>query len=436
MKKKPTSQSAFLNLRGLVGLFVSLAGVFLALLSFGPATTGFAQGTTRAEMTLALAQALAINPPACVAGQEIFNDVPASSPFCPFIEELARRGITGGCGGGNFCPGNPVSRQQMAVFIIKATEAFHVVGDNTAAGTQALQSLTTGVNNSGLGFQALFSNTSGSHNTAIGYGALERNNTFGFNTATGYLALNDNTGSTNTATGAQALENNTTGSGNTAVGYIALSNNMTSNFNTALGFGACASVTASGNVCIGQGVFGEPGAGNTTWICNVNTLTQNFSAGVNNYVTVRLSDGRLGNTAVVSSRRYKEDIKPLDRTSDALYALKPVSFHLKKQHDETQALSFGLIAEEVEKVDPDLVYRNDKGQVESVRYEMVNAMLLNEFLKEHKKVQKLETTIVEQQSKLVEQERQIEALTSGLQKVSAQLELNKPTTRMARNKTD
>jgi S-layer homology domain len=134
MKKKSTSHSAFLNLRVLFGLCVMLAGVFLALVSFGPATTGFAQGTTREEMTLALAKALAINPPACVPGQEMFNDVPASNPFCPFIEELARRGITGGCGGGNFCPGDPVTRQQMAVFLVKtldvAKNRFAVVNSN------------------------------------------------------------------------------------------------------------------------------------------------------------------------------------------------------------------------------------------------------------------------------------------------------------------
>jgi S-layer family protein len=144
MKKKSTSQSApaprslgeggFFNLRVLVGLFVFLSGVFLALLSFGPATTGFAHGTTREQMTLALAQSLAINPPACVPGQEMFHDVPASSGFCPYIEELARRGITGGCGGGNFCPRDPVTRSQMAVFLVKAvdavtqSEAFHLVG--------------------------------------------------------------------------------------------------------------------------------------------------------------------------------------------------------------------------------------------------------------------------------------------------------------------
>ncbi len=142
MKTKSTSQLArrslgeggFFNLRVLIGLFVFLSGVFLTLLSFGPATTGFAQGTTREQMTLAVGQALSINPPACVPGAEMFNDVPASSPFCPYIEELSRRGITGGCGGGNFCPGAPVTRQQMAVFLVKAvdavtqSEAFHIVG--------------------------------------------------------------------------------------------------------------------------------------------------------------------------------------------------------------------------------------------------------------------------------------------------------------------
>jgi S-layer homology domain len=157
MKKKSTSQSApahgspgegaFLNLRVLFGLSVMLAGVLLALVSFGPATTGFAQETTREQMTLALAQALGFQPPACVPGQEMFNDVPASSPFCPFIEELSRRGITGGCGGGNFCPGDPVTRQQMAVFLVKGIfpEPFHIVG---TAGEPAFQN---GWTNTGLG---------------------------------------------------------------------------------------------------------------------------------------------------------------------------------------------------------------------------------------------------------------------------------------------
>jgi hypothetical protein len=195
--------------------------------------------------------------------------------------------------------------------------------------------------------------------------------------------------------------------------------NLSGDFNTAIGHVAGGSITGNGNVCIGQGVFGERGVNNSTYVHNVNTLTQNFSAGVNNYVTVRLSDGRLGNTAVVSSQRYKEDIKPLDKTSQALYALKPVSFRLKKEFDPTQALGFGLIAAEVEQVDPALVYRNDKDQVESVRYEMVNAMLLNEFLKEHRTVQKQQKEIDALKAELKEQRALI-------QKVNDKVELNKP----------
>ena len=208
------------------------------------------------------------------------------------------------------------------------------------------------------------------------------NITGGYNTAVGRWALLDHeTGHFNTAIGAEALGNDIDGLWNTAVGYRALLTNTSGDFNTAVGFGAGVNITGDSNVCIGNGAAGEPGVDDRTYIANINTTLQSFSAGVNDYVTVRLTDGRLGHTQVVSSRRYKEDIKPLDKISEALYALKPVSFRLKKEYDDARALGFGLIAEEVEKVDPALVYRNNKGQVESVRYEMVNAMLLNEFLK-------------------------------------------------------
>ena len=364
----------------------------------------------------------------------------------------------------------------------------------TAEGTNALQSLTTGSANTAVGWHSLFSNAEGSFNTATGAGALLFNtanentafgaaallfNTAGFqntavgaaallnnngfivdapkggpgsaNTAVGARALSSNTtGGANTANGAQALEGNTTGAANTATGSFALFNNTTGNSNTALGNAAGQNITGSGNVCIGGGVFGEAGVDDSTYIRNVNTLLQNFSAGVNDYVTVRLSDGRLGHTALVSSQRYKHDIKPLATTSEALYALKPVSFRLKEEFDATQALGFGLIAEEVEKVDPALVYRNAKGQVESVRYEMVNAMLLNEFLKEHRKVEQQQATITELKSTVTKQEaaiaqqrkdfetsdtkqrEEIHALTARLneqaaqiQKASAQLEASK-----------
>jgi hypothetical protein len=142
MKKKSTSQSAFFNLRVLFGLFVMLTGLFLALFAManpsplGPnPATGLPQNqgvTTREEMTLTLAKALDVfQPPACVPGAEMFTDVPASSPFCPYIEEMARRGITGGCAPGLFCPRNFVTREQMAVFVVRATvpEPFHIVGN-------------------------------------------------------------------------------------------------------------------------------------------------------------------------------------------------------------------------------------------------------------------------------------------------------------------
>jgi hypothetical protein len=300
---------------------------------------------------------------------------------------------------------------------------FNTTGSsNTANGRGALQNNTEGSFNTASGRNALFSNTAGSNNTANGYTALQ-NNSGDNNTAIGSEALaNNTTGGYNTANGVRALASNTTGVNNVAIGTYALENNTTGGANIALGNRAGTAIHGGGNVCIGADVHG--GAGDDqTWIKNVNTLTQNFSAGVNDYVTVRLSDGRLGHTAVVSSQRYKHDIKPLATTSEALYELKPVSFRLKKEFDASQALGFGLIAEEVEKVDPALVYRNAKGQVESVRYEMVNAMLLNEFLKEHRKVEQLTTTF---ESKFAEQQKQIDALTAGLQKVSAQLELNKP----------
>jgi hypothetical protein len=324
-------------------------------------------------------------------------------------------------------------------------------GFNTAEGQNALFSLTTGAANTAVGWRSLFSDTTGSFNTGVGAGALLLNtadentgfgaaallfnttgtlntavgsaallsNTMGnFNTATGHEALQSNTtGGGNTASGDRALRHNTEGINNTAIGFEALISNDVGNDNTALGTTAGRDITGSGNVCIGEGMYGEAGVSDRTYIRNVHTLTQNFSAGVNDYVTVRLSDGRLGHTAVVSSQRYKQDIRPLAGASEGLYALKPVSFRLKKEFDPTQALGFGLIAEEVEKVDPALVYRNDKGQVESVRYEMVNAMLLNEFLKEHHKMEKLEATVAD--------------LAAQLQKVTAQVQMDSSSAKVA-----
>ena len=273
-------------------------------------------------------------------------------------------------------------------------------GGNTAEGTDALFTLTTGVSNTGLGFKALYHDTTGDGNTATGRQALFSNTTGGSNTANGF----------------NALLTNTTGDFNTAIGVNALYN-TTGSSNTAIGVAAGDLLTGNGNVCIGRGVHGVAGENNTTRIRNISDTVQPVVGIDPDYVTVD-SNGRLGR-ANVSSRRYKHDIKPMDKASEALYALKPVSFRYNRQYDATQTLAFGLIAEEVAEVYPDLVGRNAEGQPESVRYEQINAMLLNEFLKEHRKVQELEANAVRQQ-------KQIEALTAGLQKVNAQLELSGP----------
>ena len=236
--------------------------------------------------------------------------------------------------------------------------------------------------------------------------------------------VNNTTGGNNTANGSGALSNNTTGGDNTANGFGALNNNTTGNNNTAIGLGAGVLITGGGNVCIGANVFGVAGENDTTRIRNIYNTVQPVVGTNPDYVTVD-SSGRLGR-ANLSSRRYKHDIKPIDKASEALFALRPVSFRYTKQYDATQTIAFGLIAEEVAEVYPDLVGRNSEGQPESVRYEQINAMLLNEFLKEHRKNE-------EQEAMIARQQRQIDALTAGLQKVSAQIEASKPAPQVVNN---
>ena len=318
-------------------------------------------------------------------------------------------------------------------------------GGNTAEGQSALLSLTTGGFNTAIGFLSLRSDASGGFNTAVGAGTLLAN-TGGTNTATGVGALLSNTiGSSNTANGAFALFNNTTASSNTATGAYALysndggagnvatgggalSNSTTGSNNIALGFNAGTNITTANNViCIGAD--GED-VSNSCYIGHIFGVTSSGGTGV-----LINSDGRLGTTT--SSKRFKEEIKPMDEASDALFALKPVTFRYRKEIDPARTSQFGLVAEDVEKVNPDLVVRDKEGKPYSVRYDQVNAMLLNEFLKEHRKVEEQEGTIAELkstvaqqqtnfQSKLAEQQKQIEALASGLQKVTTQVEMWKP----------
>jgi Chaperone of endosialidase len=309
---------------------------------------------------------------------------------------------------------------------------------NTAIGEDALYANTTGNNNTSCGFDALLSNN-GDNNTASGFEALFTNNTGFNNTASGYQALLDNTGGfNNSANGVSALLSNTTGFANTADGFTALQNNTTGNSNTAAGDGALASnTTGSRNIAVGisAGInlttgsnnidIGAPGVAaeaNTIRIGKSGTQKKTFIAGIRG-VTVASgvgvvvgSTGQLG--TVVSSARFKEAIKPMDKASEAILALKPVTFRYKHELDPDSIPQFGLVAEDVEKVNPDLVARDAEGKPYTVRYEAVNAMLLNEFLKEHRKNEEQEATIARLQ-------KQVDALTAGLQKMSAQLELSK-----------
>jgi len=310
-------------------------------------------------------------------------------------------------------------------------------GVNTANGVQALYSNATGSANTANGFEALFSNTTGSANTANGDGALFNNTTGSNNTANGFGALDGNiTGNNNTAVGYEALLINQTASNNTAIGDDALFN-TTGKSNIALGFNAGSKLTM-GNNNIDIGNVGVAGESNKIRIGTVGTQDGTFIAGINGTtiasgVTVIVNtNGHLG--TVTSSERFKEAIKPMDKASEAILALQPVTFRYKHELDPDGIPQFGLVAEQVEKVDPDLVARDAEGNVYTVRYEAVNAMLLNEFLKEHSKVQTLEATVTKQQkefeSKIAQQQKQIEALTAGLQNVSDQLELSKPAPQM------
>jgi len=292
---------------------------------------------------------------------------------------------------------------------------------NTAVGTQALLDLTTGQDNTALGFRALTENTEGNLNTAVGSIALRNNRVGNRNTATGATALFANSaGNNNTADGYHALQSNK-GNNQTAVGSGALEDTTTGNNNTALGDGSGKNLTiGNDNIEIGnRGVAGESG---TIRIGNSNQ-TKTFIAGIHGAVltgggAVIVTDlGQLGRAA--SSERFKEEIKPMGKDSEAILALRPVTFRYKNEIDPQRMLQFGLVAEEVEKVNPKLVVRDSAGRPYTVRYDAVNAMLLNEFLKEHSKIAVVKSGVAQLAASLKEQDSKIQTL-------SAQLELSKP----------
>jgi len=340
---------------------------------------------------------------------------------------------------------------------------------NNAFGAFVLFNNTDGYTNNAVGNHALFENIHGAGNTAVGDLALQNNDSSGLalgniNTAVGAQALlaNDD-GDSNNAVGYSALENNvdgtqnnamgtfalvnSTGAANTAVGDSAFMNGVTGSFNTIIGWhtGSATGVDGSDNIYIGATAgpagaengsirIGDPGFIAGTWIAGIFGATAPVGIPV-----VVSATGKLG--TVVSSARFKDDIKPMDKASEAIFALNPVTFHYKKALDANGTPQFGLVAEQVAKVNPDLVVPDRDGKPYTVRYEAVNAMLLNEFLKEHRTVQDLKVTAEKQQATIALQESQIKALTASLreqatqiQKVSAQLEMVRPAPQMVENR--
>jgi hypothetical protein len=295
--------------------------------------------------------------------------------------------------------------------------------DNTAEGTDALLHATTGGWNTALGFRALYSNNIGQKNTASGYKSLLVNTGGHDNTAHGVAALFHNTtGSVNTAIGSFALQANTEAYANTAVGFKTLYHSIGSG-NIAVGiishpsFGASFTpagfdiTTGNNNIYIGNAGTDESGViriGTASVCCShgqelpIHQAT--YVAGITNSTVIgnQLSidpDGRLG-IGPPSSARFKDEIKPMNNTSEAVLALKSVTFRYKKELDPKGAAQFGLVAEEVEKVNPDLVSRDENGSAYSVRYDAVNAMLLNEFLKAHREIEEQEHAIAELKAQL------------------------------------
>jgi hypothetical protein len=333
-------------------------------------------------------------------------------------------------------------------------QSTHEGEENTAIGTAALLSNTTGsgntavgvsalLNNNGfvntaIGSRALSGNTTGSGNTANGNAALFRNTTGDANTAIGTETLISNsTGYRNTAVGGGALAFNEFGFLNTAIGYQALQMNTGGAGNTALGYRAGLNLTiGDDNICIANdGVAGDAGVIRigrafitATYIAGISGQTAPGGAGV--FVN---ADGKLGTNT--SSARFKDEIKPMGKASEALFALKPVTFRYKKEIDPQGIPQLGLVAEEVEAVNPDLVVRDQEGKTHSVRYEQVNAMLLNEFLKEHRKNEEQEKTIAELKSGMTALAATVKEQAAQIQNVSAQLQLSKPAPKTVMNGT-
>jgi len=287
---------------------------------------------------------------------------------------------------------------------------------NTFLGVGAGNFTMTGEDNTGIGYQAVNFNNAGAGNTGVGSYALEGNFSGNANTAVGHIAMRFNeTGSSNTAIGYSALAFNTAGGQNTGIGYEALLG-VSGSTNTALGYRAGANLsTGSNNICIGN--LGVTGESNTLRIGTSQSAT--FVAGISGQtspggVPVGVnSSGKLGTS--VSSRRFKENIREIGGESDGLMRLRPVAFTYKREIDPTGLSQYGLIAEEVAEVYPDLVAYGRDGQPEAVRYHLIDALLLNEVQKQHWKVEELRARLARLEDRLTaEQLRRLQPRSGDL----------------------
>jgi Chaperone of endosialidase len=315
--------------------------------------------------------------------------------------------------------------------------------NNTANGAGALETNATGSNNTATGVDALWGNVAGSNNTAAGVQALFENVTGFQNTANGVSALKHNTeGNSNTATGFQALLN-TRGGDNTAIGANALFANTTGSFNIALGSNAGSNLTTgNNNIDIGYNVSGTAGESGTIRIGDPPVQSTTYVAGISGAIVpggvpvIVDTSGQLG--TIISSQRFKDEIKPMDKVSEVILGLKPVTFRYKKDLDPQAIPQFGLVAEEVVRVSPDLVVRDRNGDITTVRYEAVNAMLLNEFLKEHRKVEEQEATLAQLKNDfratVAQFANRLDEQAIQIQKITARLEASKVTPQVVFNK--
>jgi len=297
---------------------------------------------------------------------------------------------------------------------------------NTASGMNALHGNTTGASNTASGRAALGSNTTGGSNTAAGRSALEFNTTGGSNTASGVNALFFNTtGSVNTANGVGALQSNTTGFNNTANGAGALINNTTGNANIAIGINAGLLLTVGDdNIVIGNpGVAGESAttrigssAQTRTFIRGIRGVTTGFADAISVVID---SGGQLGTFS--SSRRVKDDIADMGEGSSVLMKLRPVTFYYKAdKNPKGRTLQYGLVAEEVAKVAPGLVARSADGSIETVYYQHLAPMLLNEYQKQQRIIDAQAAALKQQAARTAELEQERRMQTARIETLERQ----------------